>query len=402
VSRSTRQAGHLAANAVSLAYLVAASVRIMVHSPGGSPDWLLVHVLLLGAATNAIVTWSAHFAISLLQQPQLPAIATVVRLVGLNLAVLGVLVGVNEDSHVTTVAAAALLVLVIGAHLGTLVRIAHAGRTRRFAPAVRLYWAAACAVLLGVCAGLTLVLGDLSGTWYGRVYLTHVHLGLLGWVTLTVLGTEFTLWPIALRTRMASGLERAATVCLLCCTTGLALLTVGLLCWAQPVAIAGLLLYMIGVAVSLDPFLRTALRRAPHDPATVMLAASTGWLLSGLVYDAVAVSRDADPSTLSAHVGKLAPWLLTGFVIQVLLGALSYLVPVLLGGGPSINRRTAAIVNRWGFVPTVLLNAGVLLLAFGGSAPSRAGWILVAAAIIVFAVSVTSAAVVRASADITL
>jgi len=372
----------------------------MVHSPAGAPDWLLVHLLLLGAVTNAIVTWSAHFAISLLHQPQLPATATVVRLIVLNVAIVGVLVGVSEGWHPVAAVAAALLVTVIAAHLGLLVRTGHAGRARRFAPTVRFYWAAACAVVLGVCAGVALVLGDLPGVYYERVYLTHLHLGLLGWVTLTVLGTEFTLWPIALRTRMVAGLERAATLCLLCCAAGLALLTVGLLCWVRPATVAGLVLYLVGVGVSLVPALRTALRRAPHDPATVMLAASTGWLVLGLVWDAVAVSRDRDPSALAAHVGRFAPWLLTGYVLQVLLGALSYLVPVLLGGRPSVGRRTAATVNRWGFAVVLLLNAAALLLVLGGSVPSHVGWTLAGAAIVVFVASATSAAVVRAGAGI--
>lgn len=398
MSRSTRPAGHVAANAVSLAYLVAAAVQIVLRGAGSTPTWLIVHVLLLGAATNAIVTWSSHFASSLLQQPQLPAAATVVRLVILNAAVLGVLLGVDHGSHVSAVVAAAVLAGVIVAHLGVLVRTAHAGRTRRFAPAVRFYWAASCALLLGIAAGLTLVLGDLSGTWHGRVYLAHVHLGLLGWIALTVLGTEFTLWPVALRTRMVAGLERAAAISLPCCTVGLALLVAGLLCWARPAAIAGLALYLVGVGVSLDPFVRTALRRVPRDPATLMLAASTGWLLVGLVCDGVALGTDSDPSALAARVGRLAPWLLTGFVIQVLLGALSYLIPVLLGGRPNVGRRTAAALNRWGLVPTLLLNVATLFLALGGSTLARTGWILTAVAIVVFAASAAAAAAVRARA----
>lgn len=396
MSRSTRQAGHVAANAVALAYLIGAAAQVAVHGSGESSQWLLMHLLVLGAVTNAIVTWTSHFTSALLQQLQLPVAATAVRLVVLNAAVLGVLIGVTRGSRMVTIGAAALLTLVLVVHLGTLVRTGFAGRDRRFAPTVRFYWAATCAALMGVGAGLTLALGELSSDGYERVYLTHVHLGLLGWVALTVLGTEFTLWPIALRTRMVPGLEQAATVCLLSCAAGLALLAYGLLWWVRPIAILGLALYAVGVGVSLDPFLRTARRRMPTSPATVMLAASTGWLLIGIVYDAVALSRDHDPFTLAGHIGRLVPWLLTGFVVQVLIGALSYLVPILLGGPPSIGRRTAAAVNRMGYVTAALLNVGVVLLAVAHLVPARLGWLLIAAAITVFAGSVVSAAVVRA------
>jgi nitrite reductase (NO-forming) len=131
-----------------------------------------------------------------------------------------------------------------------------------------------------------------------------------------------------------------------------------------------------------------------------MLAASTGWLLAGLVYDALAVSRDIDPDTLTRQVRELVPWLLTGFVIQVLLGALSYLIPILLGGPPSIGRRTTAAANRWGFVSMALLNAGAALLAVGRFTPRYMGWLFVAVAIGVFAWSVASATAVRARATI--
>ena len=393
MSRSTRQAGHTAANAVVVAYLIAASVRIAVHRPATAPDWLLVHLLLLGALTNAVVTWSSHFAIALLQQPQLPAAVVLVRTAVLNAAVAGVLIAVSEGSRAGTIGSAALLAAVVLLHLGALVRIGHAGRARRFAPTVRFFWFAAGALLLGVAAGVSLAVAELPAAWYERVYLAHVHLNLFGWIALTVLGTLFTLWPTALRTRMVAGLERAAAICLPCCAGGLALAVGGLLSGARLLAIAGLLLYSVGVGAFLDPFLRTARQRAPHGAPTVLLAAGICWLLAGLVFDAIALVRDTDSSALAAHLAELAPWLITGFAVQVLLGALGYLVPVTLGGPPSVNRRTAASLERAGWLLVVPLNAGVLLLALPRSALSRAAWPLVAIALLVFAGSAGAAVV---------
>jgi hypothetical protein len=44
-----------------------------------------------------------------------------------------------------------------------------------------------------------------------RLLLFHAHINLLGFVTLTVLGTLLTLWPTVLRTRIADTAPRAAT-----------------------------------------------------------------------------------------------------------------------------------------------------------------------------------------------
>jgi nitrite reductase (NO-forming) len=390
VTRPKRQVSHSVANAVSLAYLTAAGGWSLADG-AADPSWLLVHMLLLGAVTNAIVTWSAHFAGTLLQQPPpLSERAAAVRLGALNAAVLGVLVGVRRGWPALTVASAALLAVVVLVHLGSLVRTARAGRTRRFAPAVRFHWVAAAALVLVVAAGVGLAVASLPALWYERVFLAHVHLGLLGWVALTVLGTEYTLWPTALRTRMVDGLERSARQCLLACAVGLALLVTGLLSWTRPLTVAGLLCYLAGVVVFLVPFVRTGLRRAPRSPATVMLAASTAWLVAGVIADTVAAARDADPYRLAADVSALAPWLLVGFAMQVLLGALSYLVPVVLGGPPAVGRVTAATVNRWGIARSAGLNAGALLLAF--NTLPRVGWLLAAVAILACALLSVAAA----------
>ena len=53
-----RRSWQLRANAVVLAYVLAAVV--VLAADGLVPDqrWLAIHLLLLGAVTNAVVTWS--------------------------------------------------------------------------------------------------------------------------------------------------------------------------------------------------------------------------------------------------------------------------------------------------------------------------------------------------------
>ena len=59
----------------------------------------------------------------------------------------------------------------------------------------------------------------------------------------------------------------------------------------------------------------------------------------------------------------VTPLLAAGFGAQVLLGALSHLVPVALGGGPAVTRRTHAAMDRGAALRVTGANAGLLVCA---------------------------------------
>jgi len=48
-----------------LGYLAAAGVTLVLGDRVAGGTWLALHLVLLGAATNAIVVWSEHFAAAL-------------------------------------------------------------------------------------------------------------------------------------------------------------------------------------------------------------------------------------------------------------------------------------------------------------------------------------------------
>jgi nitrite reductase (NO-forming) len=398
VRSSGRRVWQATANVVVLVYLVASIAWLGVRH-GALPGWLAVHLLLLGAVTNAIVTWTAHFASALLGRPQPSRRVSIIRLVALNVAIVMIVSGVEARQHAVVVAGVALLVVVVSAHGTALARTVHAARGRRFAPTVRYYYVAAAALVLGATAGAALAVG-VTPRWQPRLFTVHVHLNLLGWVTLTVFGTQYTLWPTALRTRMVAGLESAARRCLPTCTVGLGLIVVGVLTAIRPVTLAGVLLYLAGTVLLLDPFLRTARQRPPHSPATWMLAAGMLWLVIALAVDAAAVVSTGDPQALAGHVESLVPWFLSGFVVQVLLGALTYLLPVVLGGPPAIGRRTATTLDRWAWPRIAMLNTGVLFLTMPSPAARKAGWTLCGLAVIAFVLLAVSASAIRYRADI--
>jgi hypothetical protein len=73
-----------------------------------------------------------------------------------------------------------------------------------------------------------------------------------------------------------------------------------------------------------------------------------GWLLIALVWDGVVLLRAPDAAAAADGFDAIMAPLGVGFVAQVLLGALSYLLPMALGGGPALVRqRTARLDAYW-------------------------------------------------------
>ncbi|HSF26152.1 MAG TPA: multicopper oxidase domain-containing protein [Actinomycetes bacterium] len=382
LDRAGRAHWHARANAVVLGYLALAGLALVLHAQLPMPRWLAVHLLLLGAVTNAIVTWSEHFAVALLRAPAPSRRRSAARLAVLNLAVVGVLAGVSLEHAGLVAAASVLLGLVVAEHTGTLLVRAHRSLPGRFGRTVRFYVAAGVALLVGATLGALVATGALGHETHEALHAAHVHANLLGWVGLTVLGTLFTLWPTVLHTRMVDGVMRAAMWCLALTTAGLAVAVVGFVLDQRPVAIVGLAGYAAGLAMALRPFVATWRRKRPYDLASWSLAAATGWLLAIVLADLVLLARSADLATYLERLDELVPPMLVGFVGQVLLGALSYLLPVVLGRGPVGARAAARALARAWPARVGALNLGVVLIALPLPDPfPRLGWALVLAAL---------------------
>jgi nitrite reductase (NO-forming) len=386
-TRSGRAAWHRPANAVVVAYLCA-TIAVAAYERSWPPPWLLTHVFLLGAATNAIVIWTAHFTTTLLPAPTRPRAhagwVLPASLVVLNAGVLLVLVSVPHDAAPAVVLGAALVTAAVASRAVSMVSALARSRAARFGPVVRFYCAAAVALTFGIAAGAALEVG-VPTDWYARVYAAHVQLNIFGWVSLTVLGTQAVFWPMVLRTRMVVGVENATTQALPLCAVGLSAIVAGLLAGSRVAACAGICLYIVGAVRGLEPFARTALQRTPRSPAALMLGAAVCWFVGGLAADLGKLVAARDLADYATAVGDFVPWLVTGFVVQVVIGALTYLLPVVLGGGPTRGRRLSATLDRYGLARLVVLNAGVLLVAAsGGGVATAIGWSMVGLAVAAF------------------
>ncbi|MGW0436835.1 hypothetical protein ACWDV4_30355 [Micromonospora sp. NPDC003197] len=338
---------HRRASALPLAYLAGIVVIGLVHPFLPSWRWLAIHLLLLGAVTNAIIVWSAHFTAALLRVPA-PARrrAETIRLILLNLGIVGVLISGGTDQPWPGVAGAAVVFIAIVAHLGWLTGRLRAALPARFSVTVRYYLAAAAALLVGIPIGAWMLVVDDDNR--PRLLLFHAHVNLLGWVTLTVLGTLLSLWPTVLRTRMAEDASRAASRALPLVLAGLALLGTGLLAWWRPVAVIGLLLFAAGTVIALRPAVTIGQNKPPASFAAWSIAAAAGWLLVALAIQTGTLLTVAGPAEAADVFSDVLIPLLVGFAAQVLIGSLAYLLPVVLGGGPDrVRHRTAAIDRHW-------------------------------------------------------
>jgi len=383
-TRNSRATWHRRSNAVVLLYLCA-GLAVAGLQRRWPPDWLLVHVLLLGAATNAIVIWTAHFTNTLLPA-QARAASNVgwVPLAALNVGVVSVLVGAERDAAPLAVAGAALVVLVVTWHGIAMAAAVRRARKARFGPVVRFYCAAAAALLAGASIGAALEVG-VSAEWYSRLYAAHIQLNIFGWIALTVLGTQSAFWPMVLRTRMVAGAETALRHALPLCAGGLATTVAGLLAGSRLVAAIGVCGYLLGALRALEPFARTAMQRRPGSPAALMLSAATCWFLAGLAADLGELVAAKTLSEFAAAISNFVPWLVAGFVVQVLLGALTYLLPVVVGGGPAGGRRMSALLDRYGIIRVLVFNVGTLIAAVSsGGFGMGIGWALVGVAILAF------------------
>ncbi|MFG1851751.1 multicopper oxidase domain-containing protein [Actinomadura geliboluensis] len=372
--RRPRAAWHAAANGVVLVWLALTVAAALVRHELPAPRWLLIHLFLLGAVTNAIVTWTEHFASALLRVPAPPDWWPVTRLAALNAGIVAVLYGVAEGFPWVAVGGAVAVVGVVAAHISVLALRGRSALGGRFAHVVGWYlWAGAALIVGGTLGGL-MASGRVPSQWHAPMREAHAHVNILGWVGLAVLGTLFTLWPTVLRTRMVDGTGRIARWSLRVAVPGLGIAVGGLLAELRWIVVAGLVLYAGAAALALVPFVRTLLQRRPHTPASWMLAAGTLWF-------AVTLLADASRQSLSG----LLPLVLVGFVGQTLLGALTFLLPVVLGGGPAALKANAGLIERFWIVRVAAINVAVPLLVLPVPAwANRGGWIVVLAALAAF------------------
>lgn len=353
-------------------WLTAALVVVAVGRGLPAADWLVVHLVLLGAVTHAVMVWSTHFAQALLKSP--PTLDGR-RQQGRRLAllVLGtalVLVGVPAGWWPVTLAGATCAACAVTWHGVQLWRRLRAALPGRFRITIRYYLAAAACMPLGATFGVLLARQP-ADPWHGRLLVAHSLTMGLGWLGLTVAGTLVTLWPTMLRARMDDRAERLAQRALPALLVSLSVTVVGALVDLRALSSAALLAYAAALAWWGRALLAPARRSAPRRFATVSAVAALAWFLATVVGVAALVLAAPGWAGVGEQYDRVAGALAVGFALQLVLAALSHLVPSVLGGGPSAVRAGLEWFERAAPFRVVLLNAAVLLWLLPLPAPGR-------------------------------
>lgn len=349
----------------ALLWMLAVVGVAFAHTEIPTARWLMFHLLLLGAATHSILVWSQHFADALLHAAPTQAHLRNrnLRIGILNAGVVTVVVGVVVADWITVAVGGAAVVVAVGWHGVSLVLQLRRGLGSRFAMTVRYYICTTALLPVGVLFGVLMIRG-VSPDWHARIMIAHITINVLGWIGITALGTLVTLWPTMLRTRIAEGAETMARNALGLLVGGVVLAAAGCLVDLRLLTGLGLVVYAAGVTLLARPFI-TALRAKPpiHFPTLSALAAMI-WLAASAVILACGVALSS--SWMDAHelVTRLTPALAAGFVAQILLGALSYLIPVAIGGGPAGVRAANTVLDWAAPARIVIVNTALPVALF--------------------------------------
>ncbi|MDO5500785.1 MAG: multicopper oxidase domain-containing protein [Propionibacteriaceae bacterium] len=351
-----------------LVWLLADLVLVVIHRFVPDANWLMVHLLLLGVASNAIVVWSTYFADAVLRVPGGHPWRDRAVLALINIGAIGVIAGLlTHPSRGTETGAGIPWMLWIGAalfgagavvHAAGLLRQLRVGLAGRFVIAVRFYVAAALSLPLGAWLGVRLASEPPE---HAQLLLAHLGANLLGWVGLTIAGTLITLWPTILRTRADEAAVPSGHRGWWILVAAVAFVFVGGLAGWRWLAVLGLLAYLLGLATIAGPLLRVARAKRPESFAAWSIAAGALWWVGCLLVAAIQLAMAPDLAVGVAGIRGLVGPFAAGFVAQILVGALTYLLPVIVGGGPALVRRTAESAERGGMARLLLVNLSALV-----------------------------------------
>ena len=357
-----RATWHMRASVLVIGWLLAAGVVALLHRQIPAAPWLLVHLLLLGAVTNALFIWTSHFSLALLRLPD-PGTrrAEALRLATLNAAIVAVVSGVVAGVAALVGAGAVVLAAAVIAHVATLVGRLRRALPSRFTMTVHAYIAAGLLLMPGLALGAGVAVGLAPAGQEQRWILAHAVIALFGWIGIPILATVVTLWPTMLRTRMAPGSERAARTGLPWLITGSVITAAGALLAIRPATAVGVVAFLLGAGVTAVPLIAEVRQRAPRSFASWSLLAGLTWLLSCLLIFAALTLFVPDEETLTSAAGRLTAAVLVGSVLQILLGSLSYLLPVMAGGGPAAMRWRNTRADTATFTRLVSVNLGLLV-----------------------------------------
>ena len=365
--------------------------------------WTTLHLVTLGVLTNGILQWSWYFARGILRLPpndKRGARDAARRSISFNIVLVGLIAAMWTQWIPGVIAAAALIGAIVAWHGWALAMASRRALGSRFRVIIRYYVIAAALFVVGCAvAGVLTVatIGTDAPAWiadaHDRWALTHGLVMVTGWLGLSIAGTIVTLGPTVLRTKMeddAAGLAVRALPWLAGGVVAAAAAVLGGWMLAAGLALAvygGALL--VGIAI---PLVRTVVRRGPREYPAWSMAAGVVWASVSIVIFATLLARADSAADAQALAVDWMPVLGAASVAQIFVGALGYLLPVVVGGGPTPVRTGIATIETLGAARLTVRNASLVALAVTVGLGSPARWLWWALVILTFAADVAALA----------
>jgi cbb3-type cytochrome oxidase subunit 1 len=290
------------------------------------------HMALVGGVAQMIFGALLTFIPPLLMVPFEEKKTRAVQYFLLNGGTLGMLVGFGiSDLTVVGFAGAAvgLVFLILFSDTVAMVRKS----VQRTGLNLWFYGLAVLALFGGIGLAELIAFGAFTPDNVNLARLSHLHLNLMGFVTMTIVGTMHNLFPTVANSRLYS--DRLAVTAFAAFPPGVMALVAGFII-AEPLfqVIAGLVL-LVGVVGYGWNILKTWLAAEVRRSLPVLhLLCATGWLVltvAGGIF--LSWNSRTDPPefpTGTAHLMGYSHMALVGFILQTIMGAISHLLPVIL------------------------------------------------------------------------
>lgn len=380
---------------------VAAAVTIIARGRIPQNLWTMIHLVTLGVLSNGIFQWSWYFTRALAHlapDDRRAGRDNTVRIIAFNLSLLLLIGGMWSGVWHATVTGATLVSAIAAWHGWALLTAARERLASRFAVIIRYYIAAAFFLVVGATlAGfVTVAMFDADApAWLAeardRLTVAHALAGIAGWVGLTMGGTLVTLGPTAMRTRMDPRAVSFATSALPLWVAALLVAGTGAVAGSMRVASVGLLVVVGAAALGVGvPLLRAALTKSPAEYGAWSLMLGAAWILIAGAGACLRAFEAADATGLRSAFLTWMPILGAAGLGQLFVGALTYLMPVVIGGGPSAVRVGVGVLEAAAPIRETARNVAALLAAsvasLSGTSAERltiAAWVVLLATYVV-------------------
>jgi len=291
----------------------------------------------------------------------------------INVGTVAVLIGFAMRDY-TWVGVSGLLVII--AFVSLFAQAVRQARSSPVSPLLDLwfYGVALIALLGGLGMGEALALELVSPAGIGQTRLGHIHLNLLGFITLTIVGTMHHLFPTVVNAVLHSA--RLAQLTFFLLPLGIMLLIAGFLLSALWVQIGAGVVLLAGVALYGYNIVRTWVDAGrPKSAAIDHLLIGTLFLVMAMpIGILISINYLWHPPRVpfgTLHLVAYTHLALVGFILQSMFGALSHLLPVnlALSRVPSNKKRAAyldqltRITERWRALQVGTLSLGTAGLA---------------------------------------